>query len=212
MKLGTPAGRSNPVEELQPAAGSRPRSGAGAEGEDERALVSRAQGGDQDAFRVLVERHRDRAYGLALRILRSHHEAEDAAQESFVRAWLALPRFRGEAGFATWLYRIVARRAFDRLERLRRARAHETGVEHAELLPAPASGEATETSWRMERLISTLSAAQRAAITLFYYEGRSVEQVAMTLGMPENTVKTHLSRARAALRDGWRRQEAGGSG
>jgi RNA polymerase sigma-70 factor (ECF subfamily) len=62
----------------------------------------------------------------------------------------------------------------------------------------------------MERLLDVLSPAQRAAVTLFYYEGRSVEQAAAGLGMPENTVKTHLSRARAALRAAWLRESGGG--
>ena len=61
---------------------------------------------------------------------------------------------------------------------------------------------------RLERMVNGLPAAQRAAVTLYYYEDRSVEQVAAILGMPENTVKTHLSRARAALRSAWRREEA----
>jgi RNA polymerase sigma-70 factor (ECF subfamily) len=83
--------------------------------DDEREQVARAQRGDAEAFRWLVLRHQGRSYGLALRILRSAPDAEDAVQEAFVRAWQALAGFRGEAGFSTWLYRIVARQSFDRL-------------------------------------------------------------------------------------------------
>jgi len=71
-----------------------------------------------------------------------------------------------------------------------------------------ADHEAATRARRLERMVSALPAAQRAAVTLYYYEDRSVEQVAGILGMPENTVKTHLSRARAALRAAWEREEA----
>jgi len=177
--------------------------------DDEAPLVEKARSGDAEAFRQLVDRHRDRAYGLALRIVRSAVDAEDVAQEAFVRAWLALPRFRGESAFTTWLHRIVVRRAFDRLEQIQRRRGRETELDAASELPASAGEDPSVSSRtrRLEMLIATLAPMQRAAVTLFYYEDRSVEEVAHTLGMPENTVKTHLSRARAALRDGWTRAE-----
>ena len=92
-----------------------------------RSLLERSRGGDQSAFRELVVLHQDRAYGLALRITRSPADAEEVAQDAFLRAWLALGRFRGESSFGTWLYRIVARRALDRLEKLRSRRGREVG-------------------------------------------------------------------------------------
>jgi len=143
---------------------------------DERRLIARAQSGDTAAFRALVERHQARAHALALRILRSPSDAEEVAQDAFVRVWTALPGFRGESTFATWLHRIVARRAFDRVQVLRNRHARERPDEG---LPEPAAPAADE---------DTL---------------RSVEDVAHVLGMPENTVKTHLLRARAALRAAW---------
>ena len=180
-----------------------------------RSLLERSRGGDQSAFRELVVLHQDQAYGLALRITRSPADAEEVAQDAFLRAWLALARFRGESSFGTWLYRIVARRAFDRLERIRSRRGREVGGEEAaslaEAMAAPARAEGHEAAVRarrLERMVNALPAAQRAAVTLYYYEDRSVEQVAAILGMPENTVKTHLSRARAALRTAWQREEA----
>ncbi len=177
---------------------------------EERALVDRARAGDQEAFRMLVDLHRDRAFALALRITRSREDAEDVAQEGFVRAWLALPRFRGESSFGTWLHRIVARRALDRALVLKARRTRETEVEEVGELPA-AAGAARDGALRLrlERLMETLSPAQRAAVALFYFEDRSIEEIAGLLEMPENTVKTHLSRARAALREGWLRAEGG---
>jgi len=175
-----------------------------------RELVEGARAGDQAAFRELVVLHQDRAYGLALRITRSPSDAEEVAQDAFVRAWLALSRFRGESSFATWLHRIVARRALDRLRELKARRGREAEVDEAAVLPDPvgpgvtgADLEAAMRVRRFERLVLELPAAQRAAVTLYYYEDRSVEQAAAILGMPENTVKTHLARARAALRVAW---------
>lgn len=181
-----------------------PAATAGAEAQ----LLERARAGHEDAFRILVERHRDRAYGLALRITRSAADAEDAAQEALVRAWLALPGFRGEASFGTWLHRIVARRALDRSMQVRRREGRETSLEAARELADDAGSERDALlARRLERLMDRLSAPQRAVVALFYQEDQSVEHIAEALGLPENTVKTHLSRARAALREAWLAEE-----
>jgi RNA polymerase sigma factor (sigma-70 family) len=172
-----------------------------------RALVERARSGDEEAFRMLVESHRDRAFGLALRITRSRADAEDVAQEAFLRAWQALPRFRGEASFGTWLHQIVARRALDRAVTLQTRRRREAAVETAGELPArPDAPRDAVLARRLDALLSQLSPQQRTVVTLHYREDRSVEDIAQALGMPENTVKTHLSRARAALRAAWLRE------
>src|SRR5205814_1896350 len=99
------------------------------EAERERIWIERARTGDAEAFAALVERHRDRAYGLALRIVRSERDAEEVAQDAFVRVWRALPRFRGDSAFSTWLHRIVARQALDRAAQLRSRRSKEMGIE-----------------------------------------------------------------------------------
>lgn len=170
--------------------------------------MGRARGGDVEAFRLLVERHAGRVQALALRIVRSAADAEEVAQDAFVRAWLALPRFRGESSFATWLHRITVRRALDRVETLKLRHTREQGLEAADTLAA-ATGKAPDPRRRrLERLIASLPPWQRAAVTLYHLEDRAVEQVAMILGVPEGTVKTHLSRARAALRQAWLEEDA----
>ena len=193
------------------AAGPVPATGAPDAGMDERELVARARDRDQEAFRVLVDLHRDRALGLALRITRSRTDAEDVAQEAFARAWAALPRFRGESAFGTWLHAIVARRALDRAGTLRTRRGREVVLDDADLAEAPSGGPARDPllAARLERLMGGLTPAQRAVVSLFYGRDHAVEDIAASLGMPENTVKTHLARARAALREAWQRQ--GGS-
>lgn len=207
MKPDRPSDPSNRAMETPAAA-----HGPAAEGApDDRALVARAREGDEEAFRMLVERHRDRAHALADRILRSAPDAEEVAQDAFVRAWRALPGFRGEAAFGTWLHRIVVRRALDRAAVLRNRRARESHAEEMDSLAVVEGRDAGEAARerRMSRLVARLPEAQRAAVTLYYLEDRSVENVASLLGLPENTVKTHLSRARAALRRAW---TAGGEG
>ena len=183
--------------------------------DSERSLVARARQGDRAAFRELVELHRDRAYGLALRVLRSEPDAEEVAQDAFVRAWRALPGFRGEARFGTWLHAIVMRCAIDRSATLRGRRSREVALDAAGEAPAPRGaeqpGERAPLAMRMERMLGQLSEAQRAVVALFYYEERSVEEVSKSLGMPTGTVKTHLSRARAALREAWQREASGGT-
>ena len=83
---------------------------------DEQQLVLRARKGSQEAFRRLVERHMRRAYAIAYRFVNDHHEAEEIAQEAFVRAYESLDGFRAEAEFGTWLYRIITNLSLNRLK------------------------------------------------------------------------------------------------
>jgi RNA polymerase sigma-70 factor, ECF subfamily len=209
--FGQPVGRtlhSEPVEEARVESAERVAAPPPAEDPD-RAWVARARRGDAEAYRVLVERHRHQAFAVARRIVRSESDAEEVAQDAFVRAWRALPEFRGESRFGTWLHSIVVRRALDRAEVLGRRRGRERQVE---VLPEPAAGapdpEAARRVRRLDGLMGVLSDTQRAAVSLYYYEDRSVENVAEVLGLPVNTVKTHLSRARAVLREAWTQSEA----
>ena len=156
--------------------------------------------------------YQDHAYGLALRIVGSESDAEEAAQDAFVRIWRALPQFRGESKFSTWLYRVVVRCAYDASARVRARRGREEPLESetgAALEPAwdPPDPGARERERRVAGLLERLTDVQRAAVTLYYFEDRSVDEVARALDLPEGTVKTHLHRARAALRQAWRRGE-----
>lgn len=169
---------------------------------DEHEIVRRAAAGDEDAFRMLMDRHRPHALALALRITRSRADAEDVVQQAFVRAWHALDRFRFDSAFGTWLHRIVARRALDRASRLKLFRSREDDLDDVQTLTIEPHRDVILIR-RLEQLLRRLTAAQRAVVTLHYWHEATVSEIATTLGMPENTVKTHLSRARAALRDAW---------
>jgi len=188
--------------------------------QDEPALLARCRAGEAAAFATLVDRYRDRAYGLALRLTRSEADAEEVAQDAFLGAWKAIGAFRGDASFSTWLYRIVWRKAIDRAEQLRNRGRREVAVddparveaESAERGHAEAGKVRDADAARLERLLGALPETARAVVTLYYYEDRSVSDVAAALDMPEGTVKTHLFRARAALREGWLREEGVGEG
>jgi RNA polymerase sigma-70 factor (ECF subfamily) len=172
---------------------------------EERDWIARCRAGDSRAYRALVERYQDRAYALAYRMVRSRSDAEEIAQDAFIRAWRGMAEFRGEASFMTWLYRILVRLALDRSEVLKTRRAREVAVDGGEEPSTTPSDSGL--SRRMDQLLGELPPLQRAALTLFYYEDRPVAEIARMLDLPENTVKTHMSRGRAALREAYERDE-----
>lgn len=191
-----------------PGAGSR-ASGSSSVDADSSALVRRAQGGDPQAFRILVDVHRDRVYSLALRILADAATAEEAAQDAFVKAWRALPSFRGDSRFSTWIYRITYRTALDHRQARRRVTTREVALDPGEFSPPDPAAMAPNSAWglklRLERLLSLLEEKQRTCLTLHYLGEQSVAEIAEILDIPTGTVKTHLHRGRHALRELWDR-------
>jgi RNA polymerase sigma-70 factor (ECF subfamily) len=179
--------------------------------EEESRWIRGAQSGDPKAFGHLVDRYRHQAYEVALRIVRSPEEAEEAAQDAFVKAWRALEGFRQEARFSTWLYRIATRCALDAARKRKRHLGHEVGwePEAMESVAAPArNGTSGRELLRLERSLGHLSPLRRAVVTLFYLRDQSVDEIATTLDLPAGTVKTHLHRSRAVLRKAWQEYEA----
>lgn len=165
------------------------------------ALVKSSQIGDPDAFGALVERHQDTVYRLALRMLGNPHDAADVVQESFIKAWRALPSFRGSAKFSTWLYRIAVRVATDRLRsskpELLSDMAPADGIGPNEPAEAVLRSESKD---ELERALALLPAQYRVVLTLFYGEQCSHEEISSVLGIPVGTIKTHLHRARTRLK------------
>ena len=155
---------------------------------------------DREArFRDFVASHRQRAVGLAWRLLGADAEAaEDVAQEAFARAWNALPRFREEAQLSTWFYRILVRQAANhrRREAWRGRWRALTGREAA----SPVATADAPAQRRIARALDRLSPGQREAFVLVHLEGFTVAETAATLGKAPGTVKSHLHRALKALR------------
>ena len=165
---------------------------------DDRILLEAARDGDLDAFAVLVRRHHAAVYRVALRMLVSDADAQDAAQETFVRAWRGLGGFRGDSTVSTWLYRIVTRRCLD-LIAVRRITEE---LADAEAATGDDPAERTEQRERLQavlRAISSLPGDQRAVLVLREFEGLAYEQVADALRISVPAVKGRLHRARRAL-------------
>jgi RNA polymerase sigma-70 factor, ECF subfamily len=197
---GTPAGNVGPPEGVEVAVVGRPP-------DNEAALVARAQGGDAVAYGSLVRAHQDIAFRVACLAGGSAADAEEAAQEGFVKAWRALPRFRTGAPFRPWLLAIVANEARNR----RRAAGRRAGLvlragEQAERAPGTAAS-SPETlvlaSERREALLAALGALDerdRSVLTCRYLLELSEEETAAALGCRRGTVKSRTSRALERLR------------
>lgn len=179
---------------------------------DDSQLIARCQQGELEAFDLLVERYQTRIYNLCLWHLGDREEASDAAQEVFVRAWRALPRFRGEAAFGTWLHRIAINVSSDAAARRRRTPLPWTALEpdnsDTESEPqtaAPPHQTPHEILDRRERhqalrqALAGLPEHHRIVLVLFYIEGLPYDEVAGILKMNLGTLKSRLNRARAEL-------------
>jgi RNA polymerase sigma-70 factor (ECF subfamily) len=156
--------------------------------------VERARGGDVRAFSELVERHQHRLFTLAARTLGSADEAADAVQEACLRAWLALPRFRGDARFSTWLYRITLNAAHDQRES-RRADPVED-VERAD--PRDRFLE-QELSGALQQALNGLDPTYREAVVLYDVLGCSYVEIAELTDVAVGTVKSRIFRGRTEL-------------
>jgi RNA polymerase sigma-70 factor (ECF subfamily) len=172
---------------------------------EEERWVRRAQSGDQAAFTKLVYQHQRFVYNLALRGVSDPHEAEDIVQESFLRAWQALPRFQQKAKFRTWLYRIVVNLCYNRLPRLKEELAA-IPVEVIEALPDDVPDNPENVMRNIERRaflheqIERLPDGYRLILLLRYQQGLSYQEISEVTEMPLGTVKTGLHRAHRQLR------------
>lgn len=171
---------------------------------DEQQLIQQAQAGKTAAFAELVNRHGQMVYNLALRTLNDPHEAEDIAQETFVRAWQSLKRFRGDARFSTWLYRITTNLCFNRLPRMK----NELNALDADAIVnltdqrLHAEGQllSVELRHQLHAAIDNLPESYRLLITLRHLQEMSYAEIADITNMPLGTIKTGIFRARRLLR------------
>jgi len=173
-------------------------------------LVGRWQSGDAGAFEMLVRRHERRVFSLVYRMLGNRQEAEDVAQEAFLALHRHGHRFRGDARFSTFVYRVAANAALNRRRSLGRRRAREEALaqrqDAGQDLPSTprdpedaASG--VEVQARVQAALLGLPNDLRMAVVLYDIEGQSYGEIAQELRIPEGTVKSRIHRARNALRD-----------
>lgn len=184
----------------------RPRTGM----DPDQELVRRWRSGESAAFATLVERHQGRVFRLLHRMLGSREEAEDAAQETFLNLHRHGHRFRGEARFSTFVYRVASNVALNRRRTLGRSHARERGLarlqEVGDALPsAPADPEAAlagaQERRRLEAALLEIPPRLRLPLVLYDVEGLPYPEIARLLDVPDGTVKSRIHRARELLRE-----------
>jgi RNA polymerase sigma-70 factor (ECF subfamily) len=168
--------------------------------------LERAQDGDREAFRMLVERYSHEMFRLAYRMTGNEADAEDVVQETFLRAFRRIGRFDSRARFSSWLYAIASNHAIDLLRRRKRWRS--TGVEPTERQaplvsdrPDPErtayGGELLE---KVGEAMGALSPRERVAFTLRHHEGMSIREIGRVMGLRQSATKNHIFRAVRKLR------------
>jgi RNA polymerase sigma-70 factor, ECF subfamily len=177
-----------------------PRSGAELEREAERDAIAASKRGEREAFDVLVERYQRSIYRLCYRYVNDHEDANDLAQEVFLKAWRAIGRFRGESAFSTWLYRIAVNACLNF-----RARRRPAVRELDEALVDPRPGAEWQVAReddasRVRAAVGRLPDRQRATLILKLFHDLTHEEVARILGSSVGTVKANLFHALANLR------------
>lgn len=179
--------------------------------DSESLLLERIRQGDESAFTQLVSDHLTHVVNLAYRMLGDRQEAEDLAQEAFIRLYRALPSFRGECKIKTWLYRVVSRLVIDHLrrEKVRRRifffRKSEEDPDPVDNCVDPGASPSDtllgeEARQKLYKAMTKLSARQRAVFVLRHQEGLPLKEIATVLHLKEGTVKAHLHRAVQFLR------------
>jgi RNA polymerase sigma-70 factor (ECF subfamily) len=178
--------------------------------ETDQELVERVQRGDKRAFDMLVLKYQHKIFGLISRYIHDSHEIQDVAQEAFIKAYRALPRFRGDSAFYTWLYRIAINTAKNHLvARGRRPPGTDIDVEDAENYDSGTALrdlENPENALFGEELKAVVNTAignlpddLRTAVTLREFDGLSYEDIADIMGCPVGTVRSRIFRARDAI-------------
>ena len=172
-------------------------------------LVERAQKGDTRAFDLLVLKYQGRVANLVSRYVSNSAEVEDVTQEAFIKAYRALPKFRGDSAFYTWLYRIAANAAKNYLVALGRRPSSDQVIDEGEYFDLPGrlkdheSPDAVLMGMELEQAVSgaidSLPDELKAALTLREFEGLSYEEIAEILGCPIGTVRSRIFRAREAI-------------
>jgi RNA polymerase sigma-70 factor (ECF subfamily) len=173
-------------------------------------LVALAQGGDEQAFEELVERHKQKAYHIAFDFCRDREDAKDLSQDAFLKAFVNLKNFDGRSSFYTWFYRILVNLCLDYKRRLKRSPTDsfdetlEPQMERSHEPSQPRSPDQQvlvgQMSRRVDAALQALPAKQRTAFILKNHQGLSIKEIAELMQTAEGTVKVHLHRAVTALR------------
>jgi RNA polymerase sigma-70 factor (ECF subfamily) len=178
--------------------------------DQDRAVIERILGGDKKAYAELVERHKDKAMTLALKMLKNRQDAEEALQDAFVRVFNALPRFEWKSSFSTWFYRIVYNVCASELGK--RNELHQVSIQEdnedaqavelaSEDAPPDVALESSELNAIILEEIDRLPDAYGPTFALFFVQDMSYDEIVEVTGLPLGTVKARLFRARMLLRN-----------
>ena len=162
-------------------------------------LLTQAKSGDQGAFAALVRRHQNMVFSVALHMLRSRPAAEDLAQEVFLELYRSLAKLESDAHVVSWLRRVASHRCIDEIRRRNHRPEFPTDA-----LPDPGHAPQTREVFvaeKLQALVANLPARARMVVVLRFQEEMDPTEIAQTLDMPVNTVKSHLRRSLAALRE-----------
>lgn len=167
-------------------------------------LVEKAKLGDRDAFGELVARHQHEVFTLAVRLMRDRDLAADVSQDAFIRAWRAMPKFRGDAKFSTWMHRITVNTAWTHRSKQKRVRLDPleslTAEPQASTLDPVRAGEAASASPRIEEALMQLTSSIRAVVVLKDVYGWSHSEIADHMDISVTAAKVRLHRGRKELR------------
>lgn len=173
--------------------------------------IVQAQHGDDGAFAQLVEAYHRPVYNLCYRMLGDPYEAEDAAQEAFLRAYRSIRRYDNNRPFATWLLSIASHYCIDQIRR-RRMQVISMDALPGEIIPdqgigPEAAARLSEDQKQVQELLSSLAPTDRSAVILYYWYDYSYEEIAEALSLSISAVKSRLHRARKALAETWEHKQ-----
>lgn len=167
-------------------------------------LINKVIKGENNAYAILVDRYKHMVYTLALKIVKNREDAEEVAQDSFIKAYNALNDFKGESKFSTWLYKIAYYRSLDYLKKNKR-QVETTSIDISEEYNIASMDDALDRMEVKERAeiikhaIEKLPAADAVLITLYYFETLSMNEISKVMEIPANTIKVRLFRGRKRL-------------
>jgi RNA polymerase sigma-70 factor (ECF subfamily) len=160
--------------------------------------------GDTNVFAILVDRYKGMVYSLSLKMLQNREEAEEAAQDTFIKIYKSLGRFKGDSKFSTWIYKITYNNCLDRLKKQKRSRAIVSINEFTEhevksLMNVLDTIEESERKQMMQDCLNLLPAEENFLLALYYFNENSLKEISAIMGINENNVKIKLFRSRKKL-------------
>lgn len=171
---------------------------------DDQHYINLIINGDTNAFAVLVDRYKDLVYTLTLRMLKNREEAEEVAQDTFIKVYKSINRFKGDSKFSTWIYRIAYNTSLDRLKKNRKhfndvAIDEFTEHEVKTIDNALSQLENEERNQAVQKCIAQLPSDDAVILTLYYFEEQSLDEISKVVGLTPNNVKVKLFRSRKKL-------------